>query len=64
MKDKTEISVREALLYYTQLKIEMAEKFRKGIRRDDLADFDRKLGMIDRILKKHEKKLAKDFDAD
>ena len=50
MEIKPELSLQETILFYTQTKIDMANKFRKGISQRDFAEFDKKLRDIDSIL--------------
>lgn len=61
MDQKDELSLREALLVYTQTKLNIVNKFRKGISRDDFADFEKKLTKIDKILRRYERKLQKEI---
>jgi hypothetical protein len=57
MSDTPELSYEEAVLLYTQTKIEMAKCFREGINIHDFFEFEKRLDMIDAMLKEKEEKL-------
>ena len=54
-----ETIMAEAVLLFTQCKLEMAQKFRDGIHYRDILEFEKKLEQIDRALASEEKKLKR-----
>jgi len=54
-----ETVMSEAVLMFTQCKLDMAQKFRDGINYGDIIEFEKKLEQIDRALACEEKKLKR-----
>ncbi len=48
--EKDSVSTYDALLLYTQTKIDMANKFREGITIRDFVEFEKRLTMVDEVL--------------
>ncbi len=57
MPENSELTLNEALLMYTEAKLEIAAKFREGISCNDFSEFEKKIDMIDKVLQREALKL-------
>lgn len=64
MSEEDNYTLNEALLKYTEIKVEMAKKFRDGITYEDFYKFERQLDEIDKILQCQASRLIRDIEED
>lgn len=62
MSEEDDLSLNEALLIYAEIKVEMAKKFREGISYEDFYNFEKKLDIIDGILKKEAVRISEELE--
>ncbi|MBN1500824.1 MAG: hypothetical protein JW982_11740 [Spirochaetes bacterium] len=64
MPEDREITLNEALLMYTEAKLEIAAKFREGISYNDFSEFEKRIDFIDGILQREAQRLQKKLEED
>lgn len=61
--EKDVLSAKEAMLLFTEIKMEMAGKFRQGISYEDFVEFEKRLELIDRALLSESNKIKENLNA-